>query len=309
MSLVTLKPILADAKKRGYAVGSFNMLSLETVRGAIKAAEEMNSPIILQLAEVHTPAAPIEYMAPIMIEAAKEAKVPVAVHFDHASGYESIAKAIKLGFSSVMFDGASNPFSENIRLTKEIVKMAHALGVTVEAELGQVGGAGDGSKKVQDSLTDINEAIQFTKETEVDALAISIGNLHGEYTEPPVLRFDLLNKISKAIDTPLVLHGGSGISPEDFKKAIKNGMQKVNIGTAIQLSSAKHVKSTVERVYKKPTYFSVMGSILDGSYEAVKEHISIFGSSGMANLDDTKCMDNQEMLIANIVAKVLEQVK
>lgn len=283
MPLVTLKPILADAKKRGYAVGSFNMLSLETVRGAIKAAEEMNSPIILQLAEVHTPAAPIEYMAPLMLEAANNSKVPVAVHFDHGSGYESIAKAIQLGFSSVMFDGASNPFLENIRLTKEIVKMAHAMGVTIEAELGQVGGAEDGSNTVEDSLTNVNEAIEFIKETQVDALAISIGNLHGEYKQPPVLRFDILNNISKAVNTPLVLHGGSGISPEDFIKAIKNGMQKVNIGTAIQLSSAKYVKNIIEKVYKNPTYFSIMDSILEGSYEAVKTHIHIFGSEGMAN--------------------------
>lgn len=280
MSIVTLTSILADAKRRGYAVGAFNMLSLETVRGAIQAAEEKNSPIILQLAEVHTPVAPLEYMAPIMLEAARSAKIPVAVHFDHASSYESIAKAIKYGFSSVMFDGASKPFSENVRLTKKIVKMAHSMGVTVEAELGQVGSLEDGSEEIEASLTDINEAIEFIKVTQVDALAISIGNLHGEYRQSPKLRFDLLNNINKSVETPLVLHGGSGISPEDFKKTIKNGMTKVNIATAIQLSVTKHVKCEIERMNNDINYFSIMDAIMEGTCEAVKEHMDIFGSTG-----------------------------
>lgn len=280
MSLVSLKPLLDNAKKGGYAVGSFNMLSLETVRGAIKAAEELNSPIILQLAEVHMPYAPIEYMSLIMLEAAKQAKVPVAVHFDHGTCYESIARAIKLGFSSVMFDGASSPFEENIRLTKEISKMAHAMGVTIEAELGQVGGAEDGNIMVEATLTKVSEAITFASETRVDALAVSIGNLHGEYTQPPKLRFDRLREISNSIGIPIVLHGGSGISPEDFKKSVKYGIQKVNIATAIQLCSTKKVKRILEEINKKPTYFSIMDSIIEGSYESIKEHILVFGSDG-----------------------------
>jgi fructose-bisphosphate aldolase class II len=282
MALVTLKPILEDAKKRGYAIGSFNMVSLETVRGAIKAAEELNSPIILQLAEVHTKVVPIEFMAPIMIEAAKKAKIPVCVHFDHGNSYESIVKAIKHGFSSVMFDGASNPFDENVRLTKEISKLAHSMGVTLEAELGQVRGADGGNGPVEITLTDVKEAIKFVKETEVDALAVSIGNLHGEYKEPPVLRFDRLKDISSAVDIPLVLHGGTGTGAEGFKKCIKNGIHKINIGTAILTSSVNGVRRAVEKSFKNVSYFSIIDSIIDGTYQAVKEHIHIFGSANKA---------------------------
>jgi fructose-bisphosphate aldolase, class II len=303
MSLVTLKSVLEDAKRRGYAVGSFNMLSLETVRGTIKAAEELNSPVILQLAEVHTPAAPLEYMAPIMLEAAKKSKVPVVVHFDHGTSYDSIVKAIKAGFSSIMFDGASNTFNENVRLTKEIVKFAHAMGVSAEAELGQVGGAEDGHGDVEASYTDINEAKVFVKETEVDALAVSIGNLHGEYKEPPKLQFDLLKAISKAVNIPLVLHGGSGTSVEDFRRCIKNGICKVNIATALQLSSAKHVKSLTDKSYKKSDYFSIMKAIMDGTYEAIGEHINIFGSQNKA------MQSGDEQMIFDIVKAVMSQLK
>lgn len=306
MSLVNMKSILEDAKNKGYAVGSFNMLSLETVRGAIKAAEEMNSPIILQLAEVHTPAAPIEYMAPIMLEAAKRAKVPVCVHFDHGTSVESVKKALEYGFTSVMFDGANNPFDENVKLTKQVVEFAHSKNATAEAELGQVGGAEDGSHQVEASLTNVEEAIRFVKETGVDALAVSIGNLHGEYKEPPKLRFDRLSEIKNVISTPIVLHGGSGISEEDFKRTIINGICKINIGTAVQLSSSRHVKGAVEKSFRNASYFSIMGSIIDGTCEAVKEHIRIFGSAGRAT--GNKMVDEEEELINEIVRRVLLEI-
>ncbi len=282
MTLVNMEPLLRDARKNGYAVGSFNVLSIETVRGAIKAAEEMHSPIILQLAEVHLPAAPLEYMAPVMLEGARRANVPVCVHFDHGTSHNNIEKAVRLGFSSIMFDGASNPLDENIRLTKEIVNLAHSAGITAEAELGQVGNAEEDFANVQNTLTDVNEAVRFVRETGVDALAVSIGNLHGEYREPPVLRFDRIAEIRNSIDIPLVLHGGSGISAGDFKRCIKNGICKVNIGTAIQLGSYKHVESVVGGEVKNRNYFSIMDSIIEGTYEVVKKHLNIFGSCGRA---------------------------
>lgn len=281
MSLTTLKPLLGDAKKRGYAVGAFNVVNLETIRGVIKAAESLRSPVILQLAEVHLPYAPIEYMAPIMIEAAYKADVPVAVHFDHGTSFESISFAIKNGFSSIMFDGASYSLEDNIRLTKEIVKLGRSFGVTVEAELGQVGGAEDGNKSVDHHLTDVAEAITFTNRTLVDALAVSIGNLHGQYIEEPLLRFDRLNALRESTKIPLVLHGGSGISPMDFRTCIKNGIRKINVGTALQLSSSEKIKTYCD-ANSKPVYFSIMDFAIEGTYETVKEHMQIFMSDGKA---------------------------
>lgn len=281
MSLVTLKPLLEDAGKRSYAVGAFNVVNMETVRGVIKAAEELKSPVILQLAEVHLPAAPIEYMAPIMIEAAHRAHVPVAVHFDHGTSFESIALAIKSGFSSIMFDGASYTLEDNIRLTKEVVKLGRSFGVTIEAELGQVGGAEDGNKHVDSHLTNMQEAIEFTSKTLVDALAVSIGNLHGQYIEMPLLRFDRLQKLRASTEIPLVLHGGSGITAADFKTCIEQGIHKINIGTALQLASGEKIKAYSDTNHK-PSYFSMMDLAIAGTYEAVKEHLLIFMSDGKA---------------------------
>lgn len=280
MSLVSLKPLLKDAKSKGYAVGAFNMLSIETVRGAIKAAEELNSPMILMLAEVHMPFAPMEYLAPVMVDAAKNAKVPVAVHFDHGLSFESTAKAIKSGFSSVMFDGSNLPIDENIRMTREIGKMAQSMGIAIEAELGHVGLAEDGNEYTLSHLTDVKEAVRFTGETDVDALAVSIGNLHGQYKEDPCLRFDRLEELKNAVAAPLVLHGGTGISPDDFKKCIKCGMTKVNIGTAVLAASFNKMKESAND--GKGGYLGAVNNIAQGAYEAIKEHILIFGSNGKA---------------------------
>ena len=278
MSLTTLKPLLEDATKKGYAIGAFNVVNIEMIRGVIKAAEHLNSPVILQLAEVHIPFAPIEYMAPVMIEAAHRAKIPVSVHFDHGTSFESIALAIKHGFTSVMFDGASHTLEDNIKLTKEVVKLGKAFGVTVEAELGQVGGAECGNKNIDAHLTDIEEAKAFTSKTLVDALAVSIGNLHGQYVEEPKLRFDTLKKLRECTTTPLVLHGGSGISPIDFKRCIHHGIHKINIGTALLLSSSKKIKIFCD-AHSTPAYFSIMDLVIEGTYEAVKEHLQIFMSN------------------------------
>jgi fructose-bisphosphate aldolase class II len=281
MSLTSLKPLLEDATKRGYAIGAFNVVNIEMIRGVIQAAEHLNSPVILQLAEVHLPSAPIEYMAPVMIEAAHRAKVPVSVHFDHGTSFESIALAIKHGFTSVMFDGANHSLEENIKLTKEVVQLGKALDVTVEAELGQVGGAEGGNKNIDAHLTDIEEARTFTTRTLVDALAVSIGNLHGQYIEEPKLRFDRLKQLREYTDTPLVLHGGSGISPMDFRACIQQGIHKINIGTALQLASSEKIKSFCD-AHSIPAYFSIMDLALEGTYEAVKEHLQIFMSNDKA---------------------------
>ena len=209
--LVSLKEMLKDAYTNKYAIGAFNCLSLENVVGAISAAEELHSPIIIQLAEVQFPCAPIALMAPLYLNAAKAASVPVAVHLDHGQSIETCIQAMRLGFGSVMYDGASLPFAENVRITREVVRIANAFGVDVEAELGKVGNADSSeNKKNPDVYTGVQESLLFIQRTGIDALAIAIGNKHGHYIATPHLNIERLTEIHEACEMPLVLHGGSG---------------------------------------------------------------------------------------------------
>ena len=279
--LVSLKSLMHDAKERHYAVGAFNLLSVEHVRGAIRAAEELRSPIIIQLAEVQFPCAPMELLAPVYLEAARRASVTVCVHLDHGQSFETCAMAIKLGFNSVMFDGAALPFDENIALTREVSRLAHAVGIDVEAELGKVGDAGaalpDGA---DDVFTDPSEAERFIGLTGVEALAIAIGNQHGKYVATTHLNITRLKEISSLTSLPLVLHGGSGTTLEDFKSCIHNGICKINVATALQIA----VTSAVSKYVGRPDagYIGMKSVIEDATCEEVKRHIRIFESEGRA---------------------------
>ena len=275
--LVTLSEILRDANERHYAVGAFNCLSLENVMGAIDAAEALRSPIILQLAEVQfpEPEAPMELMAPLYLEAAKRASVPVCVHLDHGQSIETCVKAIRLGFTSVMFDGAALPFEENVSVTKEVTRIAKAAGVDVEAELGKVGNSG---VDTADVFTDVEESVRFVQSTGIDALAVAIGNLHGHYVHTPQLNIQRLIEIHEANRLPLVLHGGSGTSVEDFKSCIHNGICKINVATAIQRGIMKRIR---ELLSTKPDeeYVPLKQVMIDASREVVAEHIQLFESN------------------------------
>ena len=277
--LVTLSEILKDANERHYAVGAFNCLSLENVMGAIEAAEALCSPIILQLAEVQFPEAPMELMAPLYLEAAKRSSVPVCVHLDHGQSLETCVRAIRLGFTSVMFDGAALPFEENLAVSKEVTRIAKAAGVDVEAELGKVGNSG---VDTADVFTDVEESVRFVKETGIDALAVAIGNLHGHYVHTPQLNIQRLIEIHEANRLPLVLHGGSGTSEEDFKACIHNGICKINVATAIQRGIMKRVK---ERLAVKPDeeYVPLKQVMIDASREVVTEHMLLFESNNRVN--------------------------
>lgn len=284
--LVSFKSILQDAYQKGYAVGAFNCLSLEHVIGAIRAAEQMRSPIILQLAEVQFPCAPIELMAPVYLEAAKKASVPVAVHLDHGQSLETCIKAIKLGFNSVMFDGANLPFEDNVQKTAQIVRMAHAVGVDVEAELGKVGdtgfGGGEGTGDASpDVFTDVEESAEFIARTGVDALAIAIGNLHGRYVATPKLNIVRLKEIASRNELPLVLHGGSGTSEEDFKACIHNGICKINVATALQMAVTDAVRKYLSE-NEAAGYIDTKSVIVEATKESVKQHILLFESNGKA---------------------------
>ena len=283
--LIPFREITRDALRRRYAVGAFNCLSVENVMGAVAAAEELHSPIILQLAEVQFPEAPMELMAPVFLRAARDAKVPVAVHLDHGRSIETCIRAVREGFTSVMFDGAELPFEENAEQTRLVVRLAHAAGVDVEAELGRVGDTGFGGEgtaaAAADVFTDVEESARFIARTGTDALAIAIGNLHGRDTATPRLNIARLRAIHARNAVPLVLHGGSGTSEEDFKACIRNGICKINVATAIQIAVAEAVAEYLARG-GSPGYIGIKRRIIEASQRAVAEHIRLFESDGKA---------------------------
>lgn len=275
MALVKMKDLLRRAEEKNIGCGAFSVGNMEMVRGAIRAAEELDTPIILQIAEVRLKNSPLHLMGPMMVQAAKEAKVDVAVHLDHDLTFETVDKALELGFTSVMLDASTLPFEENIARVKAVVEKARKYGATVEAELGLVGGSEDGSCDHGIRCTDPDDAVVYARETGIDALAVAIGNAHGNYPVAPTLAFDVLEKIHEKVDIPLVLHGGSGITDKDFQRAISLGIRKVNIATASFNSLTAHVEKYMEST-DKHNFFDLNEAMVQGTYENVKRHILVF---------------------------------
>lgn len=275
MALVKMKDLLRRAEEKNIGCGAFSVGNIEMVRGAIRAAEELDTPIILQIAEVRLKNSPLHLMGPMMVQAAKEAKVDVAVHLDHGLTFGTVDKALELGFTSVMLDASTLPFEENIARVKAVVEKARKYGATVEAELGLVGGSEDGSCDHGIRCTDPDDAVVYARETGIDALAVAIGNAHGNYPVAPTLAFDVLEKIHERVDIPLVLHGGSGITDKDFQKAISLGIRKVNIATASFNSLTAHVEKYMEST-DKHNFFDLNDAMVQGTYENVKRHILVF---------------------------------
>ena len=275
MALVKMKDLLRRAEEKNIGCGAFSVGNMEMVRGAIRAAEELDTPIILQIAEVRLKNSPLHLMGPMMVQAAKEAKVDVAVHLDHGLTFETVDKALELGFTSVMLDASTLPFEENIARVKAVVEKARKYGATVEAGLGLVGGSEDGSCDHGIRCTDPDDAVVYARETGIDALAVAIGNAHGNYPVAPTLAFDVLEKIHEKVDIPLVLHGGSGITDKDFQGAISLGIRKVNIATASFNSLTAHVEKYMEST-DKHNFFDLNEAMVQGTYENVKKHILVF---------------------------------
>ncbi|MBQ9806016.1 MAG: class II fructose-bisphosphate aldolase [Clostridia bacterium] len=274
--LVTLSEILKDAEERKYGVGLFNMLNLEMARGIIEAAEEERSPLILGVAEVHLPLIPFEYAALIMNDIAKKATVPVCLHFDHGVSFDKIKAAVDAGFSSVMYDGSALPYEENIKNSLEISRMAHAKGVSVEAELGHVGGGEGGTDDgIEEMYTRVDQVIDFNRRAEIDALAVAIGTAHGKYKKKPVLDINRLAEIYAVSEKPLVLHGGSGLSDDDFRNTIANGIRKINICTEMCIAAREAYLASANHEI-----------LFDDAKNAVKKVVQgkmqLFGSSGKA---------------------------
>lgn len=245
--LVTMKDILNLCEAKGCAVGSFNTPNLESIMAVIQAAEDLDVPVIIQHAQAHEEIMPLATIGPIMLELAKGAKVPVAVHIDHGETIEYIYKALSMGFTSVMYDGSNLPFEENVANTKLVVSLAKKTGATVEAEIGCMGkretGSGSaGSGKDPDKIyTNPEQAKQFVELTEIDALACSFGTTHGVYISEPKLDFSVVENVRKRTNIPVVMHGGSGVSREDFRTAIQKGVRKVNYYTYMAIAGGETI--------------------------------------------------------------------
>ena len=284
--LVNLNEVLLPAKRDQYAVGLFNAVNLELARGIINAAESTQSPVIMGTAEVLLPYGPLEEVSYYLIPMAKKANVPVVVHLDHGLKKETCLKALELGFSSIMYDCSTDSYDENVRKVKEMADLAHSYGATIEGELGHVGdneGSAEGDSRLADPsqyYTDPKMAKDFVDKTGVDALAIAVGTAHGAYKLPPKLDFERIRTIAKTVDVPLVLHGGSGLTDTDFKRAINEGISKVNIFTDINIAA-------VEAEFRK---FSDMNKgiidLIPAAVEAVKQEtvkkMKLFSSDGKA---------------------------
>ncbi|NLY09938.1 MAG: class II fructose-1,6-bisphosphate aldolase [Tissierellia bacterium] len=280
--LVTGKSLLEHAQAHNYAVGAFNVNNMEIVQAIIEAAEELNAPVILQASQGGIKYAGIEYIASLGLLAAKNAKVPVALHLDHGTDFDEVIKCIRHGFSSVMIDGSRFALEENIEFSKKIVEIAHAVGVSVEAELGKIGGTED-HITVSDAdatFTDPAEAKYFVEKTGVDSLAIAVGTAHGVYKGEPKLDFDRIEEIRNTIDVPLVLHGSSGVPYDALRKAVSLGICKINIDTDVRASFAKAVKEHLNLHPEEIDPRKILGPARELMKETVKEKIRVFGSDG-----------------------------
>lgn len=285
--LVNLNDVLVPARKGKYAVGLFNTVNLELARGVMEAAEELDSPVIIGTAEVLLPYGPLRDLANLLIPMAERASVPVVVHLDHGLKEETCRLALELGFSSIMYDCSTMDYGDNMEHVKRMAETAHSFGASIEAELGHVGdnegGSAEGSSPGSEPsqfYTDPVQARDFIDRTGADALAIAVGTAHGAYKLPPKLNFDRISEIAETISTPLVLHGGSGLSDSDFRTAVERGISKVNIFTDINQAGARAAGSG----YREGIGLTDM--ILP-EIEAVKrsvmEKMRLFGSAGQGS--------------------------
>lgn len=266
------------AEERKIAIGSFNTPNLESLLSVIEAAEELQLPVIIQFAQCHEPWIPLSVIGPIMVEKARKATVPVCVHLDHGETLEYLQQALDLGFTAIMYDGSVLPYEENLSNTKKAVEMAAKTGASVEAELGSMGrresGTGDesGAEDETKIYTDPVQAGIFVKETGIDALACSFGTTHGIYLTEPKLDFDVVRGVrSQTGNIPVVMHGGSGVSREDYRKAVEAGVRKVNYFTYMDKSGGAAAEKYLGTLKAgEPVFFS---SIVEAARAAMKENV------------------------------------
>ena len=281
--LVPMNNMLADAEKRGYAVGAFNVNDLAGVQAVAQAAEEERSPVIIQIYTTGVGVIGSRYIVAMAEAAAQSSTVPIALHLDHGRDLETVEICVNSGFSSVMIDGSKLPLAENIEVTQKTVEMAHAAGMSAEAELGKIG---SGSQELSEddrraSLTDPDEAVEFVNKTKVDALAVAIGSAHGLYKFKPELDFDLLKELRKVAKAYLVLHGGSDLPENQIIRAIELGITKINVATDLTVAYTKALRELVassEGLVWSGRVFTTAREVMKG---VIKERMRLFGSTGM----------------------------
>lgn len=274
--LVTLREVLNIAEEKKIAAGSFNAANLESLQAVIGAAEELNLPVILQFAQCHEPWIPLKLIGPVMVRAAKEASVPVCVHLDHGETLDYLEVALNLGFTGIMYDGSVLPYEENLENTKKAVAMAKKFGASVEAELGSMGkresGAGDADGDDTKIYTDPQQAKAFVEASGIDALACSFGTTHGIYLSAPKLDFDVVRQVRAVTNNiPVVMHGGSGVSREDYHEAIRAGVRKINYFTYMDKAGGNAAETYLKGLKaEEPVFFS---SVSMAARDAMKENV------------------------------------
>lgn len=278
MALITLKEMLHDAYANNYCVGMFDAMDYNMAKEIVEAAEELDAPVMLATAQVLLQYEKLEPLADCFLMLANKARVPVCVFLDHGTTFDVVKKSIDLGFTGVMFDGSLLPFEENIRLTKQVKEYADKFGCSVEAEIGHVGGLENDEEAHDESVyTQPEKADEFVRRTNVDALAISIGNIHGLSKKPDHLHIDLLSEIRERTGIPLVLHGGSGLPADEIRDAIKNGITKLNIWS--------EMPKVYDEAYSEGGSLPYCERIVKCSgavRRLVKDKIRLFGSAGRA---------------------------
>jgi fructose-bisphosphate aldolase class II len=286
MTIVNLNEVFKKALDHDYAIGAFNIHNLEFVEGVMRAAEEMSSPVIIGIATISIDYAGLEPLAVITKDYAQRSHIPTVIHLDHGDDIELVRQSIKLGFSSVMYDGSKYPIDENIKRTQEIVKIAHAEDISVEGEIGVVGGfeglaVGDVShEQLQKLYTRPEEARRFVEETGVDALAVSVGTVHGMPIQNAAIDFQRLKEIHEAVDVPLVFHGCTGLKNEDYHKAIALGVKKFNVGTRLMIEFQKALKKAIGQ--DENALFTCLKQGTEAVTAAVKDRIRILKSEEKA---------------------------
>lgn len=278
MALVPMGVILREAASRGYAVGGFNVFNFETLSAVTEVAEELKAPLVVGIPERLFTFVDAESLCIAVMRAASRVSVPIALHLDHGRTFDGIMKALRLGFTSVMFDGSALPFQENVQKTKEIAKIAHSLGVSVEGELGYLCSYGESIEDLADeNFIKAEQVAEFVNKTKVDALAVGIGNNHGSYRGKPKLDYDRIKELSALVNVPLVLHGGSKLARADFQQGIVNGIAKINIATDMCIAATDTIKKELG-ANPKIHYVNLMLSVKKGVKEAVKKLMLAFGS-------------------------------
>lgn len=284
MPLVSAHELLLKADQKGYAVGAFNANNMEIIQAIVEAAELEQSPVIMQASQGAINYAGLEYITQMVTIAAQQATIPVALHLDHGTDFPQVVRCIRSGFTSVMYDGSKLPLEENIALTRQVLAMSQPIGVSVEAELGKIGGTEDNVHVDQREalFTDPEEARYFVEQTGVDSLAIAIGTAHGRYQGEPQLDFTRLQKIKDLVKIPLVLHGSSGVPDDAVRQAIQLGICKVNIDTNIREAFVGEMRRIIEEKPDEIDPRKILGPARQATVKIIREKIRVFGSSGQA---------------------------